>query len=558
MSKEKELVEDIKLQLERLKEERAKRQADWEAVQELVAATVTSFDSVEKIPRRPSRYTSRPTNYLKTLVSGIAGYSISPNILWLKLVLESSKQMSLYGVKDWLEEAERALYTEFNRSNLYKQAPGMIENCATYGHGAILIDEDIGDSRLRFTNIKVPELYMDVNEHEEVETVFRRFSMTLKNAAGFFGLENLDKKVQQDYEDRRKRNNEITIIHAAFRREDYDEDRPDARHMPFASLYIDEANDHLIKESGYREFPYAVFIWDKIAGTAYGESPAIYALDDIRLLNLAEESRIKIAQMSAEPALNVPSTMKGSENVVPRGYNYYDDPSQVMTAIKTGENYPISLEVVGSIEDRVKDWFHVDFFLMLQRQGADRRQMTATEVMELQGEKAAVLSTMVNALNDTLQMIVRRSFNLLTRQRKIPPPPESLLRSGAVLKVDLAGPLAQAQKKYHENNGIAQAVSLATAIAQVAPAALDVADFDQMIKAGFEGAGIPQSVIREDEDIAAIRQARAQAQAEAQQQAVALEQQKNFLGNLNKLNEPLKQGTALDELSRSMGGTWEA
>ena len=325
--------------------------------------------------------------------------------------------------------------------------------------------------------------------------------------------------------------------------------------MPFASVYIDEGNDHLIQESGYREFPYAVFVWDKISGTAYGESPAIYALDDIRLLNLAEESRIKIAQMSAEPAMNVPSTMKGSENVVPRGYNYYDDPSQIMTAIKTGEHYPISLEVVASIEDRIKDWFHVDFFLMLQRQGADRRNMTATEVMELQGEKAAALSDMVVSLNDPLQKIIQRSFNLLLRQGKIPPPPEALRNSGARMKVDLIGPLAQAQKKYHEASGIAQGLSLAGGVAQIAgPAALDAVDFDRLIKTGLEGAGVPQNVIREDEDIAAIRQARAQAEARIRQQALALEQQKNVLGNFNKLNEPLKQGTALEELDRMMAG----
>ena len=312
MSREQELVEDLKLQFEHLKDERHKREADWENVQELAAPSVAAFNSTEKIPTRPARFTSRPTNYLKTLVSGISGYSISPNIVWLKLALDNANLIDLYGVKDWLEAAERVLYAEFNRSNLYKQAPGMIANAATYGHGAMLIDEDIANSRLRFTNIKIQELYLDVNEHDEVETAFRRFSMTLGNAARFFGLENLAEKSRKEHEDRRNRNNELTIIHAAFRREESEDDRPDAKHMPFASVYIDEGNDHLIQESGYQEFPYAVLVWDKIHGTAYGESPAIYALDDIRLLNLAEESRIKIAQMSAEPAMNVPSTMKGS------------------------------------------------------------------------------------------------------------------------------------------------------------------------------------------------------------------------------------------------------
>ena len=181
--------------------------------------------------------------------------------------------------------------------------------------------------------------------------------------------------------------------------------------------------------------------------------------------------------------------------------------------------------------------------------------MTATEVMELQGEKASALSDMVVSLNGPLQKIVQRSFNLLLRQGKIPPPPDSLRESGARMKVDLIGPLAQAQKKYHEANGIAQGLSLAGGVAQIAgPAALDAVDFDRLIKTGLEMAGVSQNVIREDEDIAAIRQARAQAEAQARRQALALEQQKNILGNFNKLNEPLKQGTALEELDRMMAG----
>ncbi|MDR3191615.1 MAG: head-tail connector protein [Treponema sp.] len=561
MDREKELAEDIKLQLEHLKDERHKREADWKNVQELVAPSVVSFDPAEKIPARPNRFTSRPTNYLKTLVSGITGYSISPNIVWQKLGLENAEQLDLYGVKDWLEAVERVLYAEFNRSNLYKQVPGMIASAAAYGHGVMLIDEDVGNSRLRFTSLSVPELYLDTNEYDEVETVYRRFTMTLGNAARFFGLENLAGNLRQDHEDRRKRNNEITVIHAVYRREDYDEEKPDAKHMPFASLYIDEGNDHLIRESGYREFPYAVFVWDKIGGAAYGESPAIYALDDIRLLNLAEESRIKIAQMSAEPAMNVPSTMKGSENVVPRGYNYYENPEEVMSVIQTGENYPISLEVVASIEDRIKDWFHVDFFLMLQSQSRQgRTQMTATEVVELQGEKAAVLSDLVVNLNEPLQKIIQRSFNLLLKQRKIPPIPDILRESGALLKVDFIGPLAQAQKKHHETGGIAQGIALIGSVANMAAAAppalaaLDVVDFDRLVKAGLEGAGTPQNIIREDDDIAAIREARARAEAQAQQQALALEEQKNILGNFNKLNEPLKQGTALEAMGQQMAG----
>jgi hypothetical protein len=567
MDTDKELIEDLQTRLEYLKTERGKREADWQEVQQWVSPSVLKFNSTGKVPTRPRRFTSRPTNYLKTLVSGITGYSISPNILWQKLSLVDTAMLDQYGVKDWLEAAERVLYAEFARSNLYAQVPKLIADAATYGHGAMLVDEDVLNGRLRFTTLRIPEFYLDINEYDEVETVFRCFTMTLKNAVSFFGEEQLSPAVQEDFKDKKKWNNEISVIHAVYRRQDYDEEKQDRKNMPFASVYVEEGQDHVIEESGYREFPYAVFVWDKIAGTGYGESPAIHALDDIRYLNKAEEARLKVAQLAAEPPMNAPDTMRPETEVIPREdgtpgkragrgremilpglVNYYDSPEEIMTPVNVGMNFPITIQVTESIEARIRDWFQVDFFLMLQHQQGGK-PMTATQVMELQGEKAAVLSDLVVNLNGALSRIIQRSFNILWRGRKIPPPPDAIAQYGAKLKVDFIGPLAQAQKKYHETGGIVQGLNLMSIIAQIAPDALDVVDFDEMAKTGLEGAGTSQFVIREKEDIDAIRKARAQAQAQAMAQQQAMEQQKNILGNFNKLNEPLKQGTALEQMA---------
>ena len=551
---ERERIADLKTRFTYLKTERARREADWKAVQKFVAPSVFNWDNPQdKIPVRPRRFTSRPTHFLKTLKSGITGYSISPNIVWQKLGFENLADMDRYGAKDWLEAAERVLYAEFKRSNLYPQVARFVEYAACYGHAVMLIDEQLAENRLRFTTHKISELYLDINEYDEADTVFRHFTMTLKNAAAFFGEGELPPARREDLKDKAKWNQEFTILHAVFKREEFDPDSPGAKDMPYASLYIDEAQDAVLLESGYQEFPCAVFVWDPVGGTAYGESPAINALDDIKLLNKIDEARIKITQLSADPSYNVPDSMKGNPiNVVPGGFNYYAKPDEILMPIQAGFNFPITLEIGREIENRVKDWFHVDFFLALQHQKPGN--MTATYVMELQGEKAATLSDLVVSLNGALAKIIQRSFNILWRQRKIPAPPAGLAESGAQLKVDFTGPLAQAQKKYHESAGIAQGISLIGAVANIAPGALDVVNFDQTLKGGLEGIGFPQNAINEDEDIAKTREARAIQQAQMQQRAQALEQQKNILGNYNKLNEPVQPGSALDELNRQMGG----
>ncbi len=554
MAEENELVEDTRQTLEYLKTERQKHEPLWEEVQKFVSPSMLSFGNLtDKIPQLTKRFSGDATDYLKTMVSGIVGYSASPNIVWLKLSLEDSSQLDIYGVKDWLEKCERVLYTEFARSNIYSQIPKLIEYGGLYGHGALLIDEDLRQGRIRFITLPEREIYLNFNEYDEIDVVYREFTMTIANAIKFFGEDNMDEQVILDYKDKSKRNNEITIIHAVYPREEYDENSPGAANMPFASVYVDHTHKHLIKESGYCEFPYAIIHWEKIVGTAYSESPSSHALNDIRMGAKMDETLLQVAQLSALPPMNVHNSMRGSENVVPNGYNYFDKPEQIMQPINTGSNYPITIDITNKQEQKIKRWFHVDFFLMLQAQG-NIKDMTATAVTALQGEKAAVLSTLITNLNNTLQQIIQRSFGLLYRQGKIPQPPDALMAMGGNLKVDFVGPLAQAQKKYLEAGGIMQGLNLISGLAQLAPQTLDVVDFDKLAKIGLEGTGVPQSVIREDEDTAKIRQMRAEQQAQAQQQALVLEQQKNLLGNMDKLNQKVEQGSPLEGLGQMAGG----
>jgi len=552
---EKEKVAELKRRYKHLKEERDKRLADWKAVQKYVDSSVHNWDNPQdRIPKRPKRFTSRPTHFARILRSGLVGYSISPNIVWQKLTFEDQHHVDkIYGGKDWLEEVERKLYAEFARSNLYQQVGLMIDSAVKYGHGVLLIDEVLGENQLRFTALKVQEVFLDIDEYDAPSVIFRRYCMTLRNAASFFGKDNLSSIQQADLDcDDGNQEKEITIIHAVYKREEYDSDSPDAKNMPYASIYIDEGEDRILMESGYTEFPYAVFIWEPITGTPYGESPAIQALDDIRFLNKLDEQTLKIAQMAGSPAYNVPESMRGSENVVPSGYNYYSNPDEIIKPVDAGKNYPITIDRYQKKEDCVKDWFNVDFFLALQQKRPGN--MTATHVMELQGEKASVLADLVVNLNSALEKIIQRSFNILWRQGKIPQPPAGLTNSGAQLKVEFMGPLAQAQKKYHESGGISQGLNLIGAVAQIAPTALDTIDFDSTLKRGLEGFGFPQEAIREDRDIEALRKQRAEQEAMQQQQAMAMEQQKQIMGNVDKLNEPVHPGSTLAELQKQMGG----
>lgn len=543
-------LKDLKSRFAQLEKNRSRFTDRWSEAQKYVAPVVYNWSNLDAIPEIPTRWTSAPSNYLSTLVSGLVGYSISPNIEWFKLQLENMQLLDLYGVRDWLEDTEEVLIAEYARSNLYSEVKNVIESAAVIGHGVLLCDEDLKEGKLRFSAIRCNEVYLDVNEYGVIDTVFRKYLMTLRNAVDFFGLENLDEKHRENYKDVAKWNDNITILFAVLPRYDYDDKFKDAKNKPFAAFYIDLDSNKIIQESGYDECPYAVFEWDKIPGLAYSNSPAISALPDIKELNIAKKTSMEICQTSAEPPMRVSDSIRNI-SLVPRGFTVIHSPDDIIEPIRTGENYPITLNEVEGMKQAVKDWFNVDFFLMLQQK---QGKMTATEVEELQGEKSAVLSNLVISLNETLTKIITRSFNLLAKSGKIPPLPESMANYSTSMKIDFIGPLAQAQKKHHTLGGIQQALAIAVPILQMFPNAGDFIDGDELMKRALNGNGMPQKVIREDDDVQKIREERALAEQQAKAEAQQMAMQQSLMQNADKLGQAPQEGSPMAELDQQLQG----
>jgi hypothetical protein len=556
----KDKAEALLKELTILKNQRTPYEAGWEEAQRFVSSVVLLFsdhgEDYDKQYDVPRRISSRPSNFMNTLVSGICGYSINPNILWQKLGLEDEELEARHGVKDWEEKADRACYKEYNHSNLYGQVPPFIESAVTTGHAVMLIEEDLAQQKVRYAAMDTREIFLDTNEYDEPDTVFREFYMSLEDAAAYFGFDNLAKERRELWDEENSPKKMIRILHAVYKNKDPEGANVLSGKFPYASVFVDCEQKHIMREGGYYDLPYAVFYWKRTVGKKYGIGPAQMALNDIKLSFKFEESRLEVAQLAARPPMNVPQKMQGTEQLVPDGRNYYLTPGDVITPIAIGANYPITLEITKEQEERIKDWFHVGFFLMLQQLS---RQMTATEVVELQGEKAAVLSTMVNNLNAALQKIVRGTVDILFRQGKMPELPAAMQERRSPMKVEFLGVLAQAQKKAHLTNGIMQGLQIAAGVAQIAQGvpqameAFDFVDFSEMLKSGFENASINQKVIREDDDVQRIREARAAAQAQMAAQQEAAQQQQLLAQNYNKLNEPVKPGSPLAALAGSEG-----
>jgi hypothetical protein len=226
------------------------------------------------------------------------------------------------------------------------------------------------------------------------------------------------------------------------------------------------------------------------------------------------------------------------------------------------------MEDIQELRNEINKAMFVDTFLMLAND-ARAQPPTAEEIRARETERMLMLGPVVErggteifqpSFDRVFAIMVRRSMpywtGVLNGEPMLPPPPPEL--AGVALKVELISILAQAQKAVSLSGierlaGFVGQMAQAQAAIGVQPTAQDKLDVDQSIDEYAQALGTSPNIVRSDEEVAQLRDARAQAQAKQQQMAAA-EQQANTLatgaGAAQKLSQtPIAGGaSALDHL----------
>jgi hypothetical protein len=261
--------------------------------------------------------------------------------------------------------------------------------------------------------------------------------------------------------------------------------------------------------------------WSVTGEDVYGSSPGMDALGDVRALQLLERRKAQAVDKIVNPPMRGPAALQnGRVSLLPGDVTYVD-------AVQPGQTFAPAYEIntaavavlsqaIAEHEARIKTAFYADLWLMLS-QGADQT-MTAREVAERHEEKMLQLGPVMERLQDELlDPLVDRTFSILLRNGDLPPPPEEL--EGMELRVEYLSIMAQAQKMLGIT-GVERLASFVGSLAAVKPEVLDKVDFDQMIDEYGLMVGTPPALVRTDEDVDTIRQARAEEAQAAQASAL--------------------------------------
>ncbi len=517
--KKQALSKDILKRYTQLAQVRKPYEEVWEQIGQYVLPKRVNPDINES--RRAERslqvYNGTAISALDLMVNGLLGYLVSRVTKWMKLYHEKNEYMRYPEARQYFEEVEEGMYGEFNRSNFYDVITEVFKDGGGMGTACVHIEEDIYNSRVNYSARPPKEMFIAENRYGYVDTVFRHYFMTTKQLIEAFDKEGLTEQFKNENKEQLYKKHKV--IHAVYPRANRDVSRMDNQNKMFASVYILEAGGIVLRESGIDTLNDVVWRWDKNTDEEYGRSPAWIALPEILRINKISKDLLKLGDYTVNPAVQYPGSMEYKLSLNPHGRNPYNRPDELIQPIKLGE-YPIGRDREERIEAAIRDAFHVDFFLGLQQVS---KVMTIPEIMERQGEKAAVLGTSVGRINsELLDPLIEKTFEIAHRAGRMPEVPEILQEEGGEVKIEYIGPLAQILKRNFASQGITRAMEQIMPLAQMNPEIMDYINFDEMAKELMISGGMPQRIIRDDREVFQLRQQRA-AQMQQQQQMQQIE-----------------------------------
>lgn len=514
----------------------------------------------------------------RILSSGMMSGVTSPARPWMKVTTTSKDLNKLQPVKEWCDDVTQTILDTFQRSNLYNSLPLVYKDLGVYGTAALHAMESFDDDIVTFEVYPVGSYFIANNFRQAINTVLREFTMTVDQIVDEFGRDKADPRdeaidwtnislhVQRLYKEGQIKER-MEIVHLVYPNPRFDPSKIQSKYKRFASCYYERGitgkgkessfylqnddQEKMLRESGFDDFPMFVPRWEVTGEDAYAnDCPGMLALGDNNQLQTGEKRLAQAIEKLVNPPMVGPPEMEGTSASIIAGHISYvaerDGTKGFRPAHEVDPRVNELKDLQVAVSERIKDAFYVNLFLMLAE--SDRREITAREIEERHEEKLLALSPVLEQLDqDLLDPLVKWTFKTLLKRGLLPPPPEEL--RNVELKIEYVSIMAQAQKQV----GIGQVERFIAFLADIAQKTgdmtiLDKLDIDELIERYADMSGVPPAILRQAEEVAAIR---AERNKSTQTQMMA-EMVAKGAGAARDLSQASLEGdTALTRLSRA-------
>lgn len=424
-------------------------------------------------------------------------------------------------VRIWLDTVRSRMWRAMNRTSARrKQAKAETDqSLVVFGTGVMFIGENRTRDGLLFRSHHLRDVALGENAAGEIDRLGKREMLTARLAVEKYGVENVGQRTREELT--KKEETEFEFIQMVLPREDRDA-AVFATSMAYASVVVDVSSEHIVSESGFHEFPFAVPRWETSPAEVYGRSPAMLAYSDARTLQSIAKTLLLGGQRAVDPPTWVFNDAAFSAvRMYPGGTTVFDAASAAAAGgrlpagvFEMGKNIPLGREMQADYRELVQSAFFRDLFASAI-DGPDR---TATEILERKEEMIRVLGPTFGRLEeDYPARIDERVFNLMERSGSFPERPEAIRGSGVSFSYHSPLQIARASS---EAIGISRSFELMAPLAEADPSVLDNYDTDQIARDTPKWFGFGERYIRPQDAVDALRERRAQ----AQQEQAALEQ----------------------------------
>lgn len=466
-------------------------------------------------------YDSTSIHALEMLSSSLHGMLTNPASVWFALSTGDSKLDMEPDVYKYLQDCTRITIDILNQSNFQEEIHETYVDLGGIGTTVLDIEED-DDLDVRFRSSPIYSSYVAENHKGVVDTLYRKYPMTLRNIVQKFGPEIMkfeSFKTQMEKDPEQKED----IVFGIYPHSD----EKKRKKGKFEACYVFVKEKFVLKEETFHSWPHAVPRWTKLNQEVYGRCPAMKCLPDVRMLNAVMKTTIRGMQKVVDPPLMVPdSGFLLPINTTPSGTNFYRAGiKDRIEPFPTTARPDVGLDFIENIRGRVRESFFWDQMQLIQQ-----RDMTATEVMQRTDERLRFLGPILGRLNnELLKPIIDRVFDILTRRGRYPKPPQAL-KDKPNLKIIYTSQIAKAQKT-GEANTLLRVLQTCQPILMAQPDVMDNLNGDSILRYQAGQFGLPNEFLNDPKQVKETRQNRAQ-----QQQAMMQQQQANLEADTNQKN----------------------
>lgn len=496
--------------------------------------------------RSKKRFNNTGSRAIRRAAAGMTEGMTPASLPWFRHDYLDRGQREVTGSREFADTIDERLRAILEAGGFYQAIHAFNQELLTFGC-ALLYQEESMATVARWDCPTIGTWAVSGDRSGELACVVHRLTFTARELVDKFGKENVTEGTTQSLQHRPYE--PVDVVHVVMRNPRADRGRMDNLSMPWLSLWYEEQeNEKFLRLSGYNEMPFFFTVWQDARGL-YGVGPGDEALSDQKAVEAYELYKSMGLEKTIDPPVIYPGSLKdrpdtrpGAKNSSPLGGQNQILP---LYQINFGQALPYVQQEIQNIAQRMDDSLMASVFTSI---AMDQRppNMTATEYMSRRRESMQQMGPALSAYEPkVLNKVLERTYAMADRLGLMPDPPEDL-GDRFILDVQYLGPMSQALRQTGSDT-TRQLLEDVAAIAQLNPEVLDKIDLDQAVDELARGIAAPGSVVRSDDDVAAIRQARAEQQAAQQQAMMDLEAQKNQIAAMNVRTEGTVAGRMMGE-----------